>query len=89
MTPSAKSRGGKSHLIQYSKEPFGKIERGQHFFSYVDENGILTTPLPTDKPDETNPRPIDYVETETIDGNIAAGVASEFHRETTRNDSPN
>ena len=49
----------------------------------------MTTPLPTDKPDETNPRPIDYVETETIDGNIEAGVASEFQRETTRNDSPN
>ena len=49
----------------------------------------MTTPLVTDKPDETNPRPIDCVETETIDGNIAAGVASEFQRETTRNDSPN
>ena len=49
----------------------------------------MTTPLVTDKPDETNTRPIDCVETETIDGNIAAGVASEFQRETTRNDSPN
>ena len=84
LTPSVKSRGGRSQLIQCSKESLGKIERSRHFFSYLDENGPETTPLPTDKQDETNPRPVECADTETMNGNIAKGVASEFDSETQR-----
>ena len=88
LTPSVKSRGGRSQLIPCSEDPLGRIERGRHFFSYLDEHGAETTPLPTDKPDETNPRPLECAETETMNGNIAKGVASEFEGETSRNSSP-